>query len=132
MAREAKHIKAYQKIVEKEIHAIQEYGKSELVPIIHNIENQCRFSYEGHLKEVKKKRILRLLLDRLKKLSKLGISIEELMEDNPFPTQAFQREDSRKFIDYARKGDKYKMRALIKICKYYVYEYDHVGEFLLA
>lgn len=126
MFRENNRLAEIQKEIKKETKLTERLGRQEIEPIIENLNKHCRFCYEGHLKEVKRKRILKLLLDRLNKLKKLGITIEELMENNPFPTQAFQREESKNFLDYARKGEKFRMRALLKICRYYVYEYDHV------
>lgn len=126
MRREARTQKEYARVFKKQTAHTLATGQAELTPIIENINNHCRFCYDGHLRAMKRKRILRLLLDRLKKLGQLGITIEELMENNPFPTKPFQRPEAKKFLEYAREGDKYKMRALLKICKYYVYEYDHV------
>lgn len=104
----------------------QDIIDTKMKPMIADIAAHCDFSLHKELKDAKKKRILRLLLDRLKKLAVLNISIEELMEDKPFPSSPLERPEAELFIDHAKKGNNLAMRRMLRRCRYFVYQFDHV------
>jgi hypothetical protein len=95
-------------------------------PMIEDIASHCNFSMHKELKDAKKKRIIKLLREQLKKLALLNITIEELMDEQPFPSSPLERPDSDKFIELAKKGDNFAMRRMLRSCKYFVYQFDHV------
>jgi len=110
-----------------EMHIYEEAAKN-ISPIIEDVNKYIKTEKDrGGFKE-KKVKILRSLLELLRRLNKLNISIDEFIAKRPFPDQPFEMKGSVEFLQLAKDGDTYKMKKILQNNKFLVYQYDSLKQ----
>ena len=60
----------------------------------------------------------------VKKMKRLGISLDDLLNNKPFPTRPFERQHADKFIKAVKKNDMKTIKQIITLSRYIVHSYD--------
>ena len=94
--------------------------------MISDLQKIAQSDHLSAFKADRRKKIARLLAEKVKKLLKMNITIEELMEKAPFPLQPFSRPEAKRMFALVRANDADGVKKILNRCKYYVYEYDQV------
>ena len=95
--------------------------------MISDLQKIANSDHLSAFKADRRKKIARLLAEKVKKLLKMNLTIEELMEKAPFPHKPFSRPGSKKLFALVRANNADGVKKILDRCKYYVYEYDQVA-----
>jgi hypothetical protein len=101
--------------------------KDDILPMISDLQKIAQSDHLSAFKADRRKKIARLLAEKVKKLLKMNITIEEFMEKAPFPHHPFSRPETKRLFALVRANDAEAVKKILERCKYYVYEYDQVA-----
>lgn len=73
------------------------------------------------------KKIRIQLRNRLRELTKMGVSLEEYKEHDIFPEKSYSRPGSYELIEACKMGDVILAKKLLTENPYIIYDYDHVS-----
>lgn len=73
------------------------------------------------------KKIRTLLRIKLKELNKIGVSLEDYMENEIFPSKSYSRPGSYELIEACKMGDIVLAKKLLTEDPFIIYDYDHVS-----
>ena len=78
-------------------------------------------------KKERKDKILGLLRARIFQLKDLKITLDEFIYEKPFPTRAFEKKHSKKFLRAVKENNIKLVEELLDESKFLIHDYDHVN-----
>ena len=110
----------------KTIGSLQKEIKEDIEPMISVLKSIAKTDYTEIIKADRRKKIIRLLSEKIKKLLKMKVTLEEFMNDKPFPIEPFSQPETKNLLGMVKSGNFEGIQKLLQKCKYYVYEFDQV------
>ncbi|KAM3144650.1 hypothetical protein pb186bvf_003257 [Paramecium bursaria] len=72
-----------------------------------------------------KLRIRKALRNFMDKLKRVNITLDDIVSNQVFPTQPFERPNSQEFFDLVKEDNIQDIESMLKFCKYHVYDVDN-------
>ena len=106
-----------------------------------NVENEIKKNIENEeseenkkIKELIKKNEMkikrkRILINSLKYLSKNGISVNEFLTENPFPTKPYELKDSEEFFEAVKYNNVEMVSQALEKNERYLFQYDYMKQY---
>ena len=107
--------------------ATQTNVEAHIQPILDDLRAVAKEDLRRASKADRRRKILKMIAENLRKLATLNLSLSEFLQQKPFPAYPFSKPQARDFFMAVKLGDLTKVIKLLRGCKYLVYEYDQVS-----